>query len=328
MLIELAMGCGACLMYWYEVEQAAVFAGFAPATLTLHAQFFSHYVLICLTVVATFIDFDEQTIPDAITVPGAVIGLAIAALLPNSRPFVTVVAGAGFGVEHLHLASATAAPNEPSWPPWLDGGTGLCLGILAFFGWWVAVLPYTWTTRRGFAKAVQYFFASVRKRLGMLMPVLAFGGAVGIVATWFFGGAHWESLLSSLTGLTFGGGLIWAVRIVGKNALKQEAMGFGDVTLMAMIGTYTGWQATLMIFFLAPFAAIFISVTQWLLTGRKDIAFGPYLCLAALVVILRWGWLWDNYGAIFALGLYVVFMVVFGVALIWAMLTVMRALRR
>ena len=69
-------------------------------------------------------------------------------------------------------------------------------------------------------------------------------------------------------------------------------MGFGDVTLMAMIGAFTGWQSTLMIFFLAPFAAVLISITQWMLTGRKDIAFGPYLCLATLFLVIRW----SNYG--------------------------------
>ena len=55
-------------------------------------------------------------------------------------------------------------------------------------------------------------------------------------------------------------------------------MGFGDVTLMAMIGAFLGWQACIVIFFLSPFAALFVAVAQWMLTGRRDIAFGPYLC--------------------------------------------------
>ncbi len=50
------------------------------------------------------------------------------------------------------------------------------------------------------------------------------------------------------------GGVIWAVRVLGRWTLRMEAMGFGDVTLMAMIGTYMGWQASLVVFFLAPLA--------------------------------------------------------------------------
>jgi hypothetical protein len=48
-----------------------------------------------------------------------------------------------------------------------------------------------------------------------------------------------------------------------------------------------------MIFFLAPVVAVFICLLQWLLTGRRDIAFGPYLCVAALIMILRWSPIWD-----------------------------------
>ena len=64
----------------------------------------------------------------------------------------------------------------------------------------------------------------------------------------------WAGLLTALVGLVGSGGIVWAVRLIGTAALRREAMGFGDVTLMMMIGTFLGWQACLIAFFLAPFA--------------------------------------------------------------------------
>jgi prepilin signal peptidase PulO-like enzyme (type II secretory pathway) len=109
-------------------------------------------------------------------------------------------------------------------------------------------------------------------------------------------------LITSLAGLAFGGLLVWSVRIVGRAALHKEAMGFGDVTLMAMIGAFLGWQTTLVVFFLSPVAALFIALTQWILTGRRDIAFGPYLCLSALFVIVCWPTVWGRVDYVFRMG--------------------------
>jgi prepilin signal peptidase PulO-like enzyme (type II secretory pathway) len=327
MLIELAMGFGLAALYWYEVDQAGVFqfGALRPSAGVLHAQFFAHVVLISLMVVATFIDFDEQTIPDTITVYGALAGLLFAAILPISRPLVSVFApppSFGFSVTHLHLA----APYE--WPRWLNGPSGFLLGLACFLAWWLAILPWTWTTRRGLKKAVAYFGASLLRRVSLVQLAIAMLGSGGIAAVWWLGGARWESLLSALVGLAFGGGLIWAVRIVGSQALQQEAMGFGDVTLMAMIGTFTGWQATLIVFFLAPFAAVAISLTQWILTRRKDIAFGPYLCLSALFVVVRWGEIWNGSARqVFSMGWLIPAMVAVCLPLMAAMLMLMRLFR-
>ncbi|MGE3776421.1 MAG: prepilin peptidase, partial [Pirellulaceae bacterium] len=125
-----------------------------------------------------------------------------------------------------------------------------------------------------------------------------------------------------------GGGPVWAVRIVGSSALGQEAMGFGDVTLMAAIGAFTGWQATLIIFFLAPFSAVFIAITQFLLTRRHDIAFGPYLCASAVIWLTHSGALWDHYGwPIFSLGWWVPGLGAFGLVLMGILLMLLRMLR-
>ena len=50
----------------------------------LHCQYFAHATLIALMLAASLIDADEKTIPDAITVPGALLGLLLAAVCPWS----------------------------------------------------------------------------------------------------------------------------------------------------------------------------------------------------------------------------------------------------
>lgn len=326
LLIELAVGVGYAALYWYEVQQVGVYSlnGAIIGTATLKAQLIAHLVLISLMIVATFIDFDEQTIPDAITIPGALAGLLFAAALPASLPLVTTSFDSPpFSFEPLTVAS----PNP--WPRWWDGAGGLAWGLFCFWGWCLAVIPWTWTTRRGWSKACGFFVASIRRQpVSKWIGILAATGSIAIAGVWTLGHPWWSGLFTSLVGMAFGGGLIWAVRIIGRQALGQEAMGFGDVTLMSMIGAFTGWQATLAIFFLAPVAALVISITQWILTRRRDIAFGPYLCLATLFLLLRWGPIWhESIGRVFAMGWMIPALVVICLALMWAMLIILRFLR-
>ncbi len=114
-------------------------------------------------------------------------------------------------------------------------------------------------------------------------------------------------LWAGVAGLLAGGGLTWSVRILGRVVFRREAMGFGDVTLMAMIGAFLGWQAAVLTFFLAPFfglAHALWKLVKYLgkrLSGRefssadREMPFGPYLSMAAISLLLSWPWLWPGW---------------------------------
>jgi leader peptidase (prepilin peptidase)/N-methyltransferase len=316
MLIELATAIGFAWLYQWEIEARLlpVVAGVnaaAPALAAMwHSQYLLHVVLISLMIVATFIDFDEKTIPDEITVPGTLAALVLAATLPLSRLPVVERSLGGADVDRLLLTSPAA------WPGWLDERLGLACGLACFVAWCLAISHWRWITRRGLAKAFQYLAATFfRDGSWRMVLVIAIAGSMGIAAVWWRGGPAWPGLLSALVGMAFGGGLIWGVRIVGGRALGQEAMGFGDVTLLAMIGAFLGWQPSLVIFFMAPLTAVVIALIQTLLTGHRYIAFGPYLCVATLILILAWSRIWDGWAdGIFSLGWFIPEMV--GVCLV------------
>jgi prepilin signal peptidase PulO-like enzyme (type II secretory pathway) len=250
--------------------------------------------------VATFIDFDEKTIPDEITLLGTLAGLLLMATWPDAalpvpRPAPLLVPPLAY--QPLLLTSTS------NWPAWLDSKSGLLIGLAIFVASCLALLPATMTARRGWWNGVRYYFASIPREPGWWkMLVLAALGSIAIALTWRLDGPSWRGLLNSLVGLAVGAGSVWAVRIVGWFSLRQEAMGFGDVTLMAMIGAFVGWQASVMIFFGGPLLAVLIAVAQAITTGRRDLPYGPYLCAMTMIVIIKWPWFWQQFEPIFALG--------------------------
>jgi hypothetical protein len=167
------------------------------------------------------------------------------------------------------------------------------------------------------------------RRLTALCVIMLVVGTIAIVIVHQRGGYPWQGLLTALLGLAFGGGLIWAIRIVASVAIGKEAMGFGDVTLMAMIGAALGWQPTLVTFFLAPFAALFIALAQYALTRRNDIAFGPYLSLGAAIATVWWAPIWERWaGELFRMGVFIPQAVAVCVLLMGAMLFAWRLIKR
>jgi leader peptidase (prepilin peptidase) / N-methyltransferase len=121
-----------------------------------------------------------------------------------------------------------------------------------------------------------------------------------IIPAWYDAHHHWHGLAWSSAGLVTGAGLTWLARAVSSRVIGQEAMGFGDVTLMAMIGSFIGWQAVVLVFLLAPLAGLSVGIVIKLATGKSYLPYGPWLSIAATYVLFQWGWLWSQTRVIFS----------------------------
>ncbi len=93
------------------------------------------------------------------------------------------------------------------------------------------------------------------------------------------------SLLVSVAGIVAGAGAIWLIRTLGSLAFRREAMGFGDVKFMGMIGGFTGPVGALLAIVIACFLGAVIGGFSWLVTRRRDIPFGPFLAAGAFALL-------------------------------------------
>ncbi|MCI0333824.1 MAG: A24 family peptidase [Planctomycetes bacterium] len=352
LFLEFGFGIALAALYWWEVARLGLIAGqvnvaVAAPMWPVHLQFFSHTILLCWMLAASFIDIDEKIIPDEITVTGTLIGLILATLAPISllpyvatRPAPAVVSYVLVG---MNGAQAVGPMGDLLWlepvtavapRPWqaargvLTGWPGLAIGLCCYWLWCFALAPRIWRGRRGAGFALRLIASRVGREFNRppLRWLLGFGSS-GIIVVWALSEYAWVGLLSALIGLVGSGGIVWAVRLIGTAALRREAMGFGDVTLMMMVGTFVGWQAGLIAFFLAPFAGLFIGIAQFVLRRDDVIPYGPFLCLATVAVIVAWAPIWTWAQPMFAMGGLVPAVIVVCLAMLGVMLAIWRMIK-
>jgi leader peptidase (prepilin peptidase)/N-methyltransferase len=104
------------------------------------------------------------------------------------------------------------------------------------------------------------------------------------------------ALSTALLGMLVAAGAIWLTRIFGTLAFGREAMGLGDVHLMAAAGAVIGWRDGLLVYLAAPFIALaWVAVSGGLarMRGRaaRELPYGPHLAMACVVVFLGRPWL-------------------------------------
>jgi prepilin signal peptidase PulO-like enzyme (type II secretory pathway) len=352
LLLEVGFGVALSGLYWWEVVRLGLIEPQVGAPLmapswSVHMQFVSHATLFTWMLAASFIDIDEKIIPDEITVSGTLIGLVLmtlgpTALLPHvaeraapaliSEAVEGVNGGQLFGPDGLPMwlepVTANAPRAWPAGPAFLNAWPGLAAGIACYWLWCFALAPRVWRGRRGVAFALRLIASRVGREFNRypLRPLLGVGTG-GIIAVWSLNERAWAGLLTALVGLVASGGIVWAVRLIGTAALRREAMGFGDVTLMMMVGTYIGWQASLIAFFLAPFAGLLIGITQFAFRRDDVIPYGPFLCLATVGVIIAWAPIWMWAQPMFGMGGLVPAVLVVCLAMLGVMLAIWRIVK-
>jgi leader peptidase (prepilin peptidase)/N-methyltransferase len=94
------------------------------------------------------------------------------------------------------------------------------------------------------------------------------------------------AIVPAAIGAVVGFGLLWLVGAVGTWVFKEEAMGGGDIKMMAMVGAFVGWQGVLLTIFLGALAGTAIFLPLTLLGKKKLVPFGVFLAIGAAVTYL------------------------------------------
>lgn len=97
--------------------------------------------------------------------------------------------------------------------------------------------------------------------------------------------------VDSVFGAVVGGGVMLVIAGVGRVAFGREAMGMGDVKLVAAVGAWQGLHpALLLTIFGGALIGSVVGITSIIARGRDRAAklpFGPYLCAGALIAYLE-----------------------------------------
>ena len=128
--------------------------------------------------------------------------------------------------------------------------------------------------------------------------VMVFGAAI---ANFFIGEtSHFASPWAAFIGACAGAGAITIIGWLAEVIMTREAMGFGDTTLMAVVGAALGAERSLLTIMVGAFvgAVVFLlivgPIVKWRTRGTDtefafpDVPFGVFLAPAAMLVLL-WG---------------------------------------
>ena len=292
--LTIAAGCLVVVgIVWWEV----IYQGLLPHNVVrtaanpsaLFIRAWGHLIFFWFLAAAAWVDIRYRVIPDVITTPGVLCGLIALAIFPEILLPVPVI------TERSFAAATLTEDFLVAWGPLnaskdVDRSVQHLATTMALFVLWWAICTARWTPKnKELSKnLVQKVSQCVSEPRNL---VLVLGVAVLSIVNWL-GGVRLAAIESGMIGLAVSAGIVWFTRAGASLALGREAMGMGDVTLMAMVGIWLGWQPAVLIFFLATFIGLVHGLFQLVMHRENELPFGPSLCLAAVLITLLWQPVW------------------------------------
>ena len=111
----------------------------------------------------------------------------------------------------------------------------------------------------------------------------------GIVAGLAFSAVLPPGMLSSVIGAIVGAGMLLAIRWVWWQIKRVDAMGLGDVKMLAMVGAFLGWQQVWLVLLFASLTGAAVGIVLTIAQSRSmqsRLPFGTFLAVAAFLASL------------------------------------------
>lgn len=293
LLSELAIGLLFVLVYlllysarpgsfWYPVGQGW-WAGHGIAT-TLPALFVVLYAIGSL-IAMTLCDARTYLIPVAIPTWASIVAFA-------GWPIAALVA------PHPEIGTPHPFPMEmPPW--WLALGATGALGGLAIGRMLLAagVLPRSFADYEEYLANEDDTFADypharreMIKEVAFLGPAFLLGG-IGALLSRIVAQPEQlplpvQAFFACAAGFVIAGLIVWIVRILATTLLGIEALGMGDVHLLACAGAAFGWKVAAIGFLLAPFIGLAWWTVNLVRHAPMRMPFGPALAIGSIVAFL------------------------------------------
>lgn len=133
--------------------------------------------------------------------------------------------------------------------------------------------------------AIDFEFQIIPDEFSLMLVLVGLGTSF---FNYFLADTVFMRVIQSLLGLLAGGGTLLLIAVVGKWIFKKDAMGGGDIKLMAGVGTFIGWEKVLFAIFLASLLGSIVGISLIIfkkISKKEAIAFGPYLSVSSLLVL-------------------------------------------
>ena len=111
---------------------------------------------------------------------------------------------------------------------------------------------------------------------------------IGIIFAFLYGLSDVAITFNLLLGMVTGGGIFLLITVIGGLIYGKEAMGFGDVKLMASLGLLFGLSniivITLLSFLIGAILSVLLLITK-IKKSSEYIPFGPFIVIGAFICI-------------------------------------------